>query len=190
MESESGLTEGLIAPDEPSPVTVERPQGRSSFVILVDHASARIPRRLGDLGVPPAELRRHIAWDIGALAVARLVAEALEATLVAQNYSRLVIDCNRDPKVPTSIPTLSELTEIPGNRDLSDVQRLARRRSIFDPYHDTISALLAQRIAAGRRTIVIAQHSMTDVFKGTRREMHAAVLYNRDPRFARLVLDR
>lgn len=190
MESEPGLTESLIAPDEPSPVTAERPHGRSSFVILVDHASARIPRQLRDLGLPPAELRRHIAWDIGALAVARLVAEALDAPLVAQNYSRLVIDCNRDPKVPTSIPIVSELTEIPGNRDLSEGERLARRRAIFDPYHDHISALLARRIAAGRRTIVVAQHSMTDVFKGARRPMHAAVLYNRDPRFAHLVLER
>jgi predicted N-formylglutamate amidohydrolase len=190
MESESGMTDSLIAPDEPAPVYAERRHGRSSFVILVDHASARIPRRLGDLGVPPQELRRHIAWDIGALAVARLAAETLDAALIAQNYSRLVIDCNRDPTVPTSIPTVSELTEIAGNRNLTDAQKLARRRAIFDPYHDHISALLAERIAAGRRTIVVAQHSMTDVFKGIRREMHAAVLYNRDARFAHLVLGR
>jgi predicted N-formylglutamate amidohydrolase len=190
MESDSGLTEGLIGPDEPPAFHAERRHGRSSFVILVDHASARIPHQLGDLGVPAAELRRHIAWDIGALAVARSVAEALDAPLIAQNYSRLVIDCNRDPTVPTSIPIVSELTEIPGNRGLNDAARLARRRAIFDPYHEHIGALLAERIAAGRRTIVVAQHSMTDVFKGMRREMHAAVLYNRDPRFARLVLDR
>jgi predicted N-formylglutamate amidohydrolase len=159
-------------------------------VIVVDHASARIPRGLGDLGLPPTELGRHIAWDIGALAVARLVADALDAPLVAQNYSRLVIDCNRDPNVPTSIATLSELTEIPGNTYLSDAQKLARRRAIFDPYHEQISALLDERAAAGRQTILVAQHSMTDVFKGVRRAMHAAVLYNRDPRFAHLVLDR
>lgn len=182
--------ETLIAPDEPPSFSAERRHGSSNFVIVVDHASARIPRCLGDLGLPPEELRRHIAWDIGALAVARRVAAALDAPLVAQNYSRLVIDSNRDPKVPTSIPTVSESTPIPGNTDLTEAQRLARRRAVFDPYHDYISALLDERAAAAQPTILVAQHSMTDVFKGMRRDMHAAVLYNRDRRFAHLVLER
>lgn len=182
--------ETLIAPDEPPAFIAERRHGSSNFVIVVDHASARIPRCLDDLGVPAPELCRHIAWDIGALAVARRVAEALDAPLLAQNYSRLVIDCNRDPKVPTSIPLASETTPIPGNRDLTEAHRLARRRAIFDPYHEAITALLDARAAAGRPTILVAQHSMTHEFKGERRAMQAAVLYNRDRRFAHLVLDR
>ena len=180
----------LIAADEPPPCSQARRDGRSSFVIVVDHASARIPRRLGDLGVAQSELQRHIAWDIGALAVATRVSAALDAPLVAQNYSRLVIDCNRDPQVATSIPTVSEATEIPGNMGLSEAQRLARRLAIFDPYHAHIGALLDERAAAGRPTILVAQHSMTNVFKGVGREMHAAVLYNRDRRFAGLVLEQ
>jgi predicted N-formylglutamate amidohydrolase len=179
----------LLHPDEPPAFTAERPHGTSNFVIVVDHASARIPRRLADLGLPPGELQRHIAWDIGALAVARLVSASLDAPLVAQNYSRLVIDCNRDPRVPTSIPTISEHTEIPGNLALTDAHKAARRREIFDPYHDHVRALLDARAAAGRPTIFVAQHSMTNVFKGNERAMHAAVLYNRDRRFAGLVLD-
>jgi len=179
----------LLAPDEPPAFIEVGRQRRSKFVIVVDHASRRIPRRLGDLGLPATELQRHIAWDIGALGVARLVAAELDATLVAQNYSRLVIDCNRDPKVATSIPTLAESTPIPGNTDLSEQQIAARRREIFDPYHDHVRALLDERLAAGRPTILVSQHSMTDIFKGVRREMHAAVLYNRDRRFAGLVLD-
>jgi predicted N-formylglutamate amidohydrolase len=179
----------LLEPNEPPAFSAERLDGSSNFVIVVDHASARIPRSLGDLGLPPAELRRHIAWDIGALAVASRVAASLDAPLVAQNYSRLVIDCNRDPRVATSIPTLSEHTEIPGNIGLSEAQRAARRREIFDPYHDQVRSLLDARAAAGRATIFVAQHSMTNVFKGQQRAMHAAVLYNRDRRFAGLVLD-
>ena len=179
----------LLGPDEPPAFTAERPHGSSNFVIVVDHASARIPRRLGSLGLPPAQLQRHIAWDIGALAVARLVAASLDAPLVAQNYSRLVIDCNRDPGVATSIPTVSEHTEIPGNLALSEADQAARRREIFDPYHDHVRALLDARVAAGRPTIFVAQHSMTNVFKGNSRAMHAAVLYNRDRRFAGLVLE-
>jgi predicted N-formylglutamate amidohydrolase len=179
----------LIAHDEPPPFIAANRQGRSNFVIVVDHASARIPRRLGDLGLPAAQLQRHIAWDIGALAVAWRVADELDAPLVAQNYSRLVIDCNRDPTVATSIPLVSELTEIPGNKGLSEEQRLVRRTEIFDPYHNHIRALLDERAAAGRPTILVSQHSMTNIFKGLRREMHAAVLYNRDRRFAGLVLE-
>jgi predicted N-formylglutamate amidohydrolase len=157
---------------------------------VVDHASRRIPHRLGDLGLPASELRRHIAWDIGSLAVARKVAAALDAPLIAQNYSRLVIDCNRDPEVASSIPTMSESVEIPGNIGLSAEELAARRAEIFEPYHDQIRALLDQRLAAHRPTILVAQHSMTNIYKGVRREMHAAILYNRDRRFAGLVLDR
>lgn len=181
--------ETLLAPDEPPPFAEVRPHGTSNIVIVVDHASARIPRRLKDLGVPPAELQRHIAWDIGALAVALQVSEALDAPLIAQSYSRLVIDCNRDPNSATSIPTISEHTEIPGNFGLTTAQKAARRAEIFDPYHDRIRVLLDARAAAGRPTILVAQHSMTHLFKGSRREMHAAVLYNRDRRFAGRVLD-
>jgi len=181
--------ETLIAADEPPAFSEARRHGRSNFVIVVDHASARIPRSLSDLGVPQSELQRHIAWDIGALAVARHVSEALDAPMVAQNYSRLVIDCNRDPKVATSIPTVSESTEVPGNIGLSEEQRLVRRAAIFDPYHDRIAALLDERKVAGRPTILVSQHSMTDIYKGVRRQMHAAVLYNRDRRFAGLLLD-
>lgn len=179
----------LLAADEPAPFIEMGRQGRSNFLIVVDHAGRRIPRRLQDLGLPATELQRHIAWDIGALGVARQVAAALDATLVAQNYSRLVIDCNRDPQVATSIPRKSEAIQIPGNIELSDLEVAARRTEIFDPYHNRISELLDERLAAARPTILVAQHTMTDVYQGSRREMHAAVLYNRDRRCAGLVLD-
>jgi predicted N-formylglutamate amidohydrolase len=185
----SGAPHGLLEPDEPLPVIERGRRARSSFVIVVDHASARIPRRLGTLGLPPAELQRHIAWDIGSLGVARRVATELDAVLVAQHYSRLVIDCNRNPAVSSSIPTVSESTHIPGNVLLSAAEVSARRREIFDPYHDHVRAVLDERLAAGRPTILVAQHSMTDVYHGVRRSMHAAILYNRDRRFAGLVLD-
>jgi predicted N-formylglutamate amidohydrolase len=179
----------LLADDEPPSFVADRRRGQSNFVIVVDHASPRIPRRLGNLGVPQAQLRRHIAWDIGALAVARQVAAELDAPVVAQNYSRLVIDCNRDPKVATSIPELSEAVEIPGNIGLSDEEVALRRSEIFDPYHDTIRALLDRRLAERRPTILVAQHTMTPIYHGVRRDMHAAVLYNRDRRFAGTVLE-
>jgi predicted N-formylglutamate amidohydrolase len=179
----------LLAPDEPPPVFAERPQGGSSFVIVVDHAGARIPRALQNLGLPASELERHIAWDIGSLGLARRMAALLDAPLIAQNYSRLVIDCNRDPQVATSIAEISEWIAVPGNMGRSVAELAARRAEIFDPYHARIRALLDERQAAGRRTILIAQHTMTDVYKGVRRDMHGAVLYNRDRRFAGIVLE-
>ena len=179
----------LLATDEPPPFSETRRHARSNFIIVVDHANARIPRRLASLGLPPAELQRHIAWDIGALEVAALVAANLDATLVAQNYSRLVIDCNRDPEVPSSIPSLSENSEIPGNCGLGEADVAARRNEIFWPYHNHIRTLIDERLAAGRPCILVAQHTMTDVYKGVHRPMHAAVLYNRDRRFAGWVLD-
>jgi predicted N-formylglutamate amidohydrolase len=179
----------LLAADEPPAVLETGRDGTSRFVIVVDHAGRRIPRRLNNLGLPAAELERHIAWDIGGLAVARQVAAALDASLLAQNYSRLVIDCNRDPTVASSIPRLSESVQIPGNMALSEAEIAARRAEIFDPYHDRLRALLDARQVIGRPTILVAQHTMTNIFAGARREMHAAVLYNRDRRFAGLVLE-
>jgi predicted N-formylglutamate amidohydrolase len=179
----------LLEPDEPPAFSEWPADGPSSFVIVVDHASNRIPRRLAGLGLPSVELQRHIAWDIGCLGVARQVAAALDAPLIAQNYSRLVIDCNRPPGVASSIAEESEWTTIPGNLALTSEQIDVRRTEIFDPYHERVRALLAARLAAGRSTIVVAQHSMTDCFKGVRRGMHAAILYNRDRRFATLMLD-
>ena len=182
-------TEPLLASDEP-PAVFEEGQDRSGeFLVMVDHAGARIPRSLGDLGLPASELTRHIAWDIGALGVARLLARSLGAPLIAQTYSRLVIDCNRSPAVASSIPVIGESIGIPGNMALAEADIEARRREVFWPYQNRIREILDARRAAGRRTILIAQHSMTNIFKGVERPMHAAILYNRDRRFAGLVLE-
>jgi len=179
----------LLAADEPKAFTELNRGGRSSFVIAVDHASNRIPKRLCNLGLTAEVLERHIAWDIGAREVAARVSTLLDAPLVVQNYSRLVIDCNRDPGVDTSVPQMSEETPIPGNLDITAEQLAARRAEIFEPYHAAIQCLLDERLAANRPAILVAQHSMTNVFKGVSRDMHAAILYNRDRRFAGRILD-
>jgi predicted N-formylglutamate amidohydrolase len=182
------MAERLLAADEPPPVTVRNEHGSSPFVLAADHAGNVMPRALGRLGVGTAERERHIAWDIGIAGLGRILADALDATLIQQNYSRLVIDCNRPPEVATSIPELSELTPIPGNVGLSDASRAARLREIFAPYHARIDVELDQRRQAGRATVLIALHSFTPVFKGAARPWHAGVMYNRDKRFARHLL--
>ena len=179
----------VLAEDEPAPFMVERESGASPFVLICDHASRRIPRALGDLGVAASELSRHIAWDIGALGVASKLSSLLDATLIAQTYSRLVIDCNRPLTSPTSITLRSERTDVPGNRDLSPDDRAARANEIFAPYHARISAELDRRKAAGRPTALISMHSFTPVFTDVARPWHVGMLYHRDARLAHALLE-
>jgi predicted N-formylglutamate amidohydrolase len=178
------MPDRLLAADEPAPVSVHNENGLSPFLIVADHAGTSIPRALGRLGVSESDCGRHIAWDIGIAGVCRHLAEALDATLVQQNYSRLVIDCNRTPGSETSIPEISELTSVPGNVRLSQDQKAARIREIFRPYHARIETELDRRRKAGRPAALIAMHSFTPVFWNLARPWHAGVLYNRDSRMA------
>jgi predicted N-formylglutamate amidohydrolase len=175
---------GLLEPDEPNPVTLENESGDSVFFLTCEHAGRAFPRQLGTLGLPEAETLRHIAWDIGIGAVGRELSLLLNAAVILQTYSRLVIDCNRDPKVPSSIPEISEATEIPGNRSLDEAERAARVDAIFRPYHNAIAAALDRRAAANRASALVALHSFTPIFKGVSRPWHVAVLFNRDRRLA------
>ncbi len=182
------ISKPLLAADEPAPVTDYNSGGASPLLLVADHAGNRMPRALGRLGIAAAEAERHIAWDIGIAGLGRLLADALGAALIQQNYSRLVIDCNRPPGTAASIPEVSELTPIPGNMSLSETSKAARAREIFWPYHERIEAELDRRRQAGGPTALIALHSFTPVFKGVGRSWHAALLYNRDPRLAHRLL--
>jgi predicted N-formylglutamate amidohydrolase len=179
----------LLGDGDPPPVRALRPTGASEFFLTADHAGRAIPRQLGNLGLPESELNRHIAWDIGIARVTEILADALDATAVMQAYSRLVIDCNRHPGWASSIPQISELTAIPGNATIRPAEREARRREIFLPYHQRIADLLDRRKAARRRTVLVAMHSFTPVFKGETRSIDVGILYNRDARLARIMLD-
>jgi predicted N-formylglutamate amidohydrolase len=177
----------LMTAQDPAPVRVLREAGTSDFFLTADHAGRAIPAALGDLGVSAAERERHIAWDIGIAAVTETLSSLLDATAVLQVYSRLVIDCNRDPSWPTAMPEISEHTPIPGNVGLTSEARADRVAAIFTPYHDRIRALLDAR--AGRRTVLVAMRSFTPSFKGESRAMHVGMLYNKDPRLALILLD-
>jgi predicted N-formylglutamate amidohydrolase len=182
-------TPRLLDEGDPPPVRVLRPEGHADFLLTGDHAGRAIPRRLGTLGLPDSERTRHIAWDIGIAGVTEHLSEMLDATAVLQVYSRLVIDCNRRPDWDSSIPTVSEVTAIPGNEGLSPAEREARRREIFAPYHERLGALIEARRAAGRRVVLVAMHSFTPVFKGVARQVEIGILYNRDTRLAHIMLD-
>ncbi|MGY3478760.1 MULTISPECIES: N-formylglutamate amidohydrolase [Bradyrhizobium] len=162
--------------------------GTSPFLLTSDHYGRVLPRALGDLGVTEAELTRHIAWDIGIAGVAERLARLLDAHLIAQRYSRLVIDCNRPPAAVSSIPVISEATAIPRNEGISDGEREARRREIFEPYHDRIDAAIDARLHDKWPTVLVSLHSFTPVYAGVTRPWHIAALYNRDTVLPQLLL--
>jgi predicted N-formylglutamate amidohydrolase len=179
----------LTAADVP-PVHEYNEAGQSPFLFTCDHYGRRIPRALGDLGLPESELVRHIAWDIGIAAVAEMLADALDVHLVAQRYSRLVIDCNRPPGVASSIPVISEATVISGNEGLSAEAAEARRREVFDPYHRRIGEIIDARLHRGQPTVLVALHSFTPVYAGLARPWHIGTLYHRDRTLPALLLQR
>lgn len=179
------MAPALLAGDEPAVFEILCEYGVSPFLLTCDHAGRRIPRRLGTLGLTEQDLGRHIAWDIGAAAVTRFLAEDLDAFAILQTYSRLVIDCNRPPVADDSIPTISEHTEIGCNRALSPEERQMRLDTIFAPYHERIARELDSRQRNARPAILVAIHSFTPVFRGVSRPWHVGVLFNRDARLAR-----
>jgi predicted N-formylglutamate amidohydrolase len=178
----------LLSPDEPAAFEVVEGSARSPFLITCDHAGRRLPRLLGTLGLPEVELTRHIAWDLGAAQVTRHLARELGAFAILQTYSRLVIDCNRRPGVPSSIPTVSESTTIPGNDALPDVAAKRRERDVFLPYHERILQEVERRERAAQPTVLIAMHSFTPIFHGVPRPWHVGMLYHRDPRLGHALL--
>jgi predicted N-formylglutamate amidohydrolase len=178
----------LLGPADVPPVLEYNVQGRSPFLLICDHYGRLIPRALGDLGLAESELTRHIAWDIGIAGVAEALSKQLDAHLIAQNYSRLVIDCNRPPHAASSIPRISEATTIPGNEGLTGEAAAIRRREIFDPYHRHIDAIIDQRLRDRRPTALVALHSFTPVYAGIARPWHIGTLYHRDTRLPPLLL--
>ncbi|HEX6271706.1 MAG TPA: N-formylglutamate amidohydrolase [Polyangiaceae bacterium] len=174
----------LLADDEPSPFEVVGEGARSPWVLLCDHAGRALPRAVGSLGLEARELERHIAWDIGAAALARELRQALDGVLILQTYSRLVIDCNRPLSSPTSIAEQSEDTSIPGNRAVPREQAELRARAIFEPYHARIRRELDERASRGIASRLVFVHSFTPTFRGVSRAWHAGVLYLRDTRLA------
>ena len=180
-------TEPLLVLRDPSPFTTYGSNQWSPFVIVCDHAGRCLPQRLGTLGLPDTDLDRHIAWDIGAGAVASRLGDRLGAIVISQTYSRLVIDCNRPLGSPTSIVEVSEQTPIPGNVGITSVDKDRRAQEIFEPYHRRIEQELNRRRAASEPAVLIAMHSFTPRYLSVERPWHVGLLY-RHVAFARALI--
>lgn len=173
-------------PATPAPVIHFNPQGRSPFLLLGDHAGIAIPAALGTLGLDAADLARHLACDIGVRGLGEALAERLDAVFVHQRYSRLVVDCNRDPQAPDAIPERSDGTVIPGNVGLDAAARADRVAVVHAPYQAAIAAEIARRAAP---PVLVSLHSFTPVMAGQRRPWDVGILHDAgDARFARAML--
>lgn len=168
----------LLAADDPPAVELVNGHGTGNVLLVCDHASNRIPASLATLGLGEDELTSHIGWDAGAAAVARDLALRLDAPLLLSNYSRLVIDCNRWPGHREAVPVRSAGVTVPGNANLTAEEILARRQSLFDPYHAGIGALLSD--PARDVAFLLSIHSFAPALGGVDRPWPIGVCYQRD----------
>lgn len=179
----------MLTANDPPPVRIVNPQGRSPFLLIGDHAGKLIPSALGTLGVAPRDRVRHIAWDIGIAGLGAALSERLDATFIHQSYSRLVVDCNRDPAAADAMPMASDGTAILGNHDLSPAARAARVAAIHAPYQAAIAAEITRRDAAGEDSALVALHSFTPNMRGHDRPWHVGILhFAGDTRLAKALL--
>ena len=181
----------LIAPDEPDGTVIERANGSAPMLLTADHAGNLVPRSLGQLGLPASELERHIGIDIGILGVSQEISRLLDATLIYQRYSRLVIDCNRHPQHPSAFASMSDHTEVPGNQNIAVADAARRITDIFMPYHAAISSWLDMRRAHVVPAALVAMHSFTPHHRalGGERPWPIAMLFHRDNAIATRLID-
>jgi len=183
-------SETLLQHSDPVPFECLNPQGKAPLILFCDHAGRAVPKALNALGLDTAHFDKHIAWDIGIAELGRGLSRLLDAPLLLNHYSRLVIDCNRHLKDPTSIPQISDRVDIPGNRGLTAEQREQRAAEIFNPYHDALDRLIDERLAAGQHPILLSLHSFTPVMNDFVRPWHIGVLWNQDGRLPLPLMQR
>ena len=165
--------------------TIVNAEGQHPVVLVCEHASAFIPASLNNLGIDAAAASSHIAWDPGAVEVARHLSRSLDAVLIEANVSRLVYDCNRPPEAPDAMPARSEIYTIPGNADLSSLQRQQRVDQYYRPFERLVRDTLSAHAVP---PVLVTVHSFTPVYNGVARDLEVGILHNRDARLADAIL--
>lgn len=151
------------------------------MLLVCEHASHAVPPVYGTLGLDKADLTRHIAWDPGALDLAKAMSRLLDATLVHSSVSRLVFDCNRPFDAADAMPEKSETTVIPGNTALTDADRNERFVNYYLPFENLVRKTIDAR---GTPPILVTIHSFTPVYAGKTRDVEIGVLHDTDARLA------
>lgn len=179
----------LLAPDEPAPFHVVNPLSEVPILLVCDHASCRFPRALGDLGLDPFARRCHLAIDIGAGALTEKLARAMGVTAVVAQYSRLVVDCNRELMDPGAFLEYGDGILVTGNRHLTKQEKERRADAIYWPYHRAIDQQIRRFRTLRLEPAFISIHSFTPVLDGVARTLQMGVLWDKDERLADLFLD-
>lgn len=164
-----------------SPVQILNSGGASRVVLVCEHACNTIPNKYSSLGLSTEICESHVAWDPGALAVARLLSEQLDAVLIAGTISRLVYDCNRPPSAPDAMPARSEVFDIPGNINLGDREKTDRVTRIYHPFRDALAAEISKKPSA---SVLATIHSFTPIYMGQARAVEIGILHDDDSRMA------
>ena len=171
-------------------ISLAEPAGaRSGALILCDHAGRDIPAAYGNLGLPASVFERHIAYDIGAAGITRTLAAELSAPALLATFSRLFIDANRGPDDPTLVMRLSDGAIVPANARVDDAEVVRRKSVCWQPYQDAITAQIDDACAQDRPPVIVSIHTFTHAWKGVPRPWHVGVLWDRDDRLARPLLD-
>lgn len=168
---------------------IERPEAAGRVILVCEHASNHIPDDWANLGLTADQRQAHIAWDPGALGLARGLSERLDATLIHAPVSRLVYDLNRAPDMAGAMPARSEIHDIPGNAAISAAERLARTQAVYLPWASGLHGLIASRIALGRRPVVITVHSFTPLYHGRPRTVEFGIIHDADAHLSVAILD-
>ena len=177
-------TVALLAADLTDSYEIIPGRSDAGLILICDHAVNAIPAAYGTLGLEPTELERHIAYDIGALAVTKGIAQALDVPAISTTFSRLLIDVNRGLDDPTLIMRISDGAIVPGNRHLDEAERAKRVRFYYEPYHLAIDKMIETCTSAGVPPVLLSIHSFTENWKGVARPWDAAILWDRDHRLA------
>jgi predicted N-formylglutamate amidohydrolase len=168
---------------------VINPGGSAPVLISCDHGGRQVPNCLDNLGLDQIYLDRHIAYDIGARQVSKILSHKFDAPLLVANYSRLVVDLNRHFDDPTQVPEVSDHIHIPGNTGISQEHRQQRIDELFTPYHQQFTVMVDTLIARFERPIILAVHSFTPQIQGVDRPWEFGVLWDQHEELARAVMD-
>ena len=188
-ESHPGIVHALLTPDEPGPFRVLNPLAELPILLVCDHASHRFPKTLGDMGLDPFARRCHLAVDIGAGPVTESLAKSLGVTAVVHNYSRLVVDCNRQLMDPSAFLQYGDGILVPGNRNLHQDDKDLRASALYWPYHYTIDEQVQRLRKAGPPPAFISIHSFTPVLNGESRKWEMGILWDKDERLRHIFLE-
>lgn len=180
----------LLGPQDGPPVEVINASGSGPVVLVCEHASNLIPDSLSGLGLPADAKDSHIAWDPGALAIARILSDAFDAPLVAGRFSRLIYDCNRSPDRLDAVPARSERYDVPGNADLSAADRAQRVSEIYEPFANMLAWVIDGKTGSHPPPVLVTVHSFTRVYLDQVRDVELGILHDSDTHLADVMLQR